>query len=203
MNKTARSIYSKYMIEIMKAESKRHDECIYLLAGGTLITNTVQTKRISVSSTALNHFLKNDNEKSEKSISQNEYTWINILRRCKGRPSNLDHLDEYKFVAFHFNKDQGIHPQFFGYNKVVNFHPTVNYLKIMLTISKPWNNSIEDIFDNPKDTLSSHFISCMHDEDFDKPILIDLLRVKISMRYVNTEETNFGIFNENYSNNEP
>ena len=41
MNKTARSVCAKYMIEIMKAESKTQDECVYLLAGGTLTTNTV------------------------------------------------------------------------------------------------------------------------------------------------------------------
>ena len=52
-NKTARSVYAKYMIEIMKAESKTHDECVYLLAGGTLTTNTVQTNTFPVSSTDL------------------------------------------------------------------------------------------------------------------------------------------------------
>ena len=36
----------------------------------------------------------------------------------------------------------------------------------------------------------------MYDEDFPKPILIDLLRVKIAMRYVNTEETIFLIVND-------
>ena len=51
MNRTARSVYAKYMIEIMKAESKTQDERVYLLAWGTLTTNTVQTKKWSVSST--------------------------------------------------------------------------------------------------------------------------------------------------------
>ena len=39
----------------------------------------------------------------------------------------------------------------------------------------------------------------MYDEDFTKPILMDLIRVKIAMRYVNTEETNFGIVNDHTS----
>ena len=34
------------MIEIMKVESKTHDECVYLLAGGTITTSTVQTKNV-------------------------------------------------------------------------------------------------------------------------------------------------------------
>ena len=55
MNKTARSIYAKDMIEIVKTESKTQDECVYLLAGGTLTTNTVQTKKYSVSSTDLDN----------------------------------------------------------------------------------------------------------------------------------------------------
>ena len=66
----------------------------------------------------------------------------------------------------------------------------------MLTIYKPWFNCIKEILDNPKDTFSSYLISYMYDEDFRKPILMDLLRVKIAMRYVNTEATNFGIVND-------
>ena len=55
MKKTARSVYAKYMIEIMKAESKTQDKCVYLLAGSTLTTNTVYTKKCSVSSTYLDN----------------------------------------------------------------------------------------------------------------------------------------------------
>ena len=55
MNKTTRSTYAKYMIEVIKAESKTHDKYVYLLAGCTLTTNTVQTKQCSVSSTYLNN----------------------------------------------------------------------------------------------------------------------------------------------------
>ena len=69
----------------------------------------------------------------KKSISQNEYTWSNILRRYKCRPSNLYHLNLYKFVAFNFYKEQVIHPQSFGYNTVVTIPQTKNYSKIMLT----------------------------------------------------------------------
>ena len=99
-------------------------------------------------------------------------------------------------VTFQFYKDQVIHSQFFRYNKVVNFPPTEYYSKIMLTLFKPWKNSIKEILDNPKDNIFSHLIGYMYDEDFPKLILIDLLRVKITMRYINTEETNFGIVND-------
>ena len=66
----------------------------------------------------------------------------------------------------------------------------------MLTIYKPWKNSINEFLDNHKDTVSNHLISYMYDEDFPKPILMDLILVKIAMWYVNTEETNFGIVND-------
>ena len=36
----------------------------------------------------------------------------------------------------------------------------------------------------------------MYDEDFPKPVLIDLLCVKIATRYVNIEEMNLGIVND-------
>ena len=65
-NKTARSVYAKYMIEIMKAESKTHDECVYLLAGDTFTINTVQTKEYSVSSTDLDKLKNNGDEELEK-----------------------------------------------------------------------------------------------------------------------------------------
>ena len=58
MNKTARSVYAKYIIEIMKAESKTQDEYVYLLAGCTLTTNKVQTKKCFISSTYLDNFKK-------------------------------------------------------------------------------------------------------------------------------------------------
>ena len=44
----------------MKAESKTQDECVYLLAGGTLTTNAVQTKKCSVSSTDLDNLKKKE-----------------------------------------------------------------------------------------------------------------------------------------------
>ena len=46
MNKTTRYVYEKYMIKIIKTESKIQDEYVYLLAGGTLTTNTVQIKNV-------------------------------------------------------------------------------------------------------------------------------------------------------------
>ena len=61
----------------------------------------------------------------------------------------------------------------------------------MLTLYKPWKNNIKEILDIPKDSISSHLISYMYHTDFPKPILMDLLRVKIAMRYINTEEMNF------------
>ena len=66
----------------------------------------------------------------------------------------------------------------------------------MLNIYKPWMNNIEGILENPKDTFTSHLLYFMKNEDFSKPIFMELLRVKIAMRYVNTEETNFGIVSE-------
>ena len=47
-DKTARSVYAKYMYEIMKLESKNQDECVYLLSRGHLTTHTAQTIKCSV-----------------------------------------------------------------------------------------------------------------------------------------------------------
>ena len=47
-DKTTRSVHTKYMNEIVKLVSKTQDECVYLLSGGHLSTNTVQTKKCSV-----------------------------------------------------------------------------------------------------------------------------------------------------------
>ena len=45
-DKTAMSLYAKYMNEIIKLVSKTQDECVYLLSGGHLSTNNVQTKQM-------------------------------------------------------------------------------------------------------------------------------------------------------------
>ena len=58
MNKTARYVHAKYIIEIIKAESKTQDEYVYLLAGGTLTINTVQTKTCSMRSIDLDNLKK-------------------------------------------------------------------------------------------------------------------------------------------------
>ena len=47
-DKTARFVYAKYMIEIIKLESKTQYEAVYLLSGGHLTTSTVQTNKRSV-----------------------------------------------------------------------------------------------------------------------------------------------------------
>ena len=54
-DKTTRSLYAKYMNEIVKADSKTQDECVFLLAGGILTTNTVITKKCSINSTMLDN----------------------------------------------------------------------------------------------------------------------------------------------------
>ena len=55
MNKTTRYVYEKYMIKIIKTESKIQDEYVYLLAGGTLTPKTVPIKKCPVSSTYLDN----------------------------------------------------------------------------------------------------------------------------------------------------
>ena len=41
------------MYKIMKLESTTQDECVYLLSGGHLTTNTVQTRKCSVNTIEL------------------------------------------------------------------------------------------------------------------------------------------------------
>ena len=66
----------------------------------------------------------------------------------------------------------------------------------MLPRYKPWNNSIEEILDDPKDVFTIHLINCMWDENFSETILMNLLCVKIAMRFEKIEETTFGIVND-------
>ena len=47
-DKTVRSVYANYMNDIIKLVPKTQDECVHLLSGGQLTTNTVQTKKYYV-----------------------------------------------------------------------------------------------------------------------------------------------------------
>ena len=47
-DKTTSSVYTKFMNEIIKLVSKTQDECVYLLFGGHLSTNNVQTKNVQL-----------------------------------------------------------------------------------------------------------------------------------------------------------
>ena len=77
-DKTARSVYAKYMNEIMKLESKTGDECVYLLSGGQLTTNTVHTKKCSVNTIDLKKITRTSETNKNDTKSITEFTWKNI-----------------------------------------------------------------------------------------------------------------------------
>ena len=110
-DKTARSVYAKYMNEIIKLESKTQDEAVYLLSGGHLTTNTVQTKKCSVNTIDLKKISNNNEKDKNDTKSINEFTWKNILHRYKNRSIDMSKFNLYKYTSFRFFKDKVIHPQ--------------------------------------------------------------------------------------------
>ena len=74
-DKTARSVYVKYMNEIIKLVSKTQDECVYLLSGGHLSTNTVHTKKCSVNTIDLKKITRTSETDKNDTTSINEFTW--------------------------------------------------------------------------------------------------------------------------------
>ena len=71
------------MYEIMKLQSKTQDECVYLLSGGHLTTNTIQTKTCSVNTIDLKKITCNKEIDRKDTKLMNEFTWKNVLYRYK------------------------------------------------------------------------------------------------------------------------
>ena len=199
-DKTARSVYAKYMNEIIKLVSKTQDECVYLLSGGLLSTNTVQTKKCSVNTIDLKKITRTSETDKNDIKSINEFTWKNILYRYKNRSKNMSNLNLYKYTSSCFYKDKVIHPQFFGFKISNDYPPGETYSKLMLTIYKPWIKNVDEFLDQnvciPKDSFSNHLCRYMWDKEFPKSIMMHILRSKIALDFHHTEERNFGLEHE-------
>ena len=59
----------------MKLESKTQDECVYLLSGGHLTTNIVQTRKCSGSTIDLKIITCNNEIDKDDTKLMNEFTW--------------------------------------------------------------------------------------------------------------------------------
>ena len=72
-DKTSRSVYATYMYESMKLESKTQDECVHLVSGGHLTTNTVHTRKYSVNTIDLKNISCNSKIDKNDTKLMNEF----------------------------------------------------------------------------------------------------------------------------------
>ena len=84
------------MCEIVKLESKTQDECVYLLSGGHLTPNTVQSRICYVNTIDLKKNTWNNEIDKDDTKLMNEFTWKNVLHRYKNRSKQMFNLNLYK-----------------------------------------------------------------------------------------------------------
>jgi hypothetical protein len=157
-DKTVRSLMAKHMNEITSTMSSPKDQQVYMLAGGLLKRSVGGTlRKCSVTAEFIEDFAVGANEEGaaaaagpagidEELESQEDstFTWSNIVRRYKRRSPDLQYLNLYKWVAFHWSKTMVV-PQFFGYNNTASWPLKEDFCKWTLAIFKPWNQSIDEL----------------------------------------------------------
>ena len=194
-NKTIHSLVAKHMNEISGLVLVPKDQAAYLLSGGVMKRNSfVSPLKCLVNSIHIDQ-IGDDRLNSS-------FQWPNIERKCKSRPNNLESLNVYCYCAFHWtNKDKPIVPHFFGFNDDPSWPLKENYLQWMLTLFKPWHDSI-DALKHSDGSFSSLLEMFMYDPMFPARKLSDILRCKLKIKGINSEAgESYHILNSNNDEN--
>ena len=167
------------MNEIAGSMSIPRDQAQYLLSGGVMKRNSFGTPlKCSVQSVDLESI----GNKSDKS-----FQWKNIESQYKSHDHTLEHFNLYLFCVDYWKEGKVTIPQFFGYHDVPRWPLDENYSKWTLAIFKPWRESIEELrgIDGLFSTTLKQF---MFDSDFPPRKRAEILRVKLKVAGVDTEE---------------
>ena len=111
-------------------------------------------------------------------------------------------LNLHKYTSSYLYKDKVIHSQLIEHKREISYLLGEVFSKLMLTLYKPWIENFDDFLDktmrNPKDSFSRPLRGYMLNEEFSKEFMMIILRVKITLNFHRTEETNFSIDNDYY-----
>jgi hypothetical protein len=167
-DKTVRSLIAKHMAEITNNSTTSKDKSVFTLAGGLLKRNKSggQLRKCSVSAININELgtglgVETSADATagiapavgigepDPQVTPNcpSFTWSNITSKYMCRSIELNHLNLYKFVVYHWDNKEGslTIPQFFGYDDTPTWPLKEEYSKWMLTFFKPWRASVDEL----------------------------------------------------------
>ena len=177
-NRNIKSLVAKHMNEIAGSLSIPRDQSSYLLAGGIMKRNSFgNIRKCSVNDIDITTL----NEDGGKS-----FQWKNIKYKYIRRDEALDGINVYKFCVYHFSS-KVIIPQFFGFKDIPTWPLQEEYSKWMLSIFKPWRDSIEDLRHNDGSFVSS-LVEFLFDPLFPARKRSEILRAKLKVCGVDTSE---------------
>lgn len=192
-DKTFRSVISKHMNEIVGGMALPKDQALYCNGGGimkqTSLTNVIKcsVSSINVSDLGASEIAqqtgKDGNDAPPKPRSAS-FTWQAAMTKYKKRQRTeaMERMNLFKFVTFHWKKDEECVPIFMEYPKNPMTWPLPEiYCKWTLAIFKPWRTSYQE-HQHPVDgsyrSTMEQFI--WEDDQCPGSIRSEILRVKRS-----------------------
>eukprot|EP00984_Skeletonema_dohrnii_P031047 scaffold23084_cov153-Skeletonema_dohrnii-CCMP3373.AAC.2 len=196
--KTIRSLMATCMNEVTKGSSFPRDQALFILSGGKLkrcsycstskcTVNNVKLSEISANATTAGEGI--DGAEVGEAVgddnTDNSFTWPNITKKYKNRPTDLEGLNLYKFVVFHWNQKKHTVPQFFGFPDHCTWPPKEEYSKWMLTFYKPWRHDVNSL-KGEHESFAAALMEYYLDREFPDTIRAELWRCKRKESAVDT-----------------
>ena len=111
----------------------------------------------------------------------------NLLHRYKNRSKQIWILNFHKYTSSYLYKDKVIHSQLIEHKREISYLLGEVFSKLMLTLYKPWIENFDDFLDktmrNPKDSFSRHLRGYILNEEFSEEFMMNILRVKITLKF--------------------
>ena len=185
--RTIRSLLGKHMNVITGGMTVTRDQSQFLLGGGLLKRSSQGTPlKCSVNSVELDELGTNDTDENGNPIAGTNFTWKNIVIKYKARPQAEENTNIYQFCVNWQRTPRP--PQFFGYHDLATWPLLENYAQWMLTLYKPWRQSIDELKGNDG-TFASTLVIFRHDSQFPQTINAKITRAKLKDSAVDMSES--------------
>ena len=187
-SRTIRSLLGKHMNVITGGMTVTRDQSQFVLSGGLLKRSSQGTPlKCSVTSVELDELGTNNTDENGDEIAGTNFTWKNILLRYKARPQTEDNENIYEFCV-HWYRTSKV-PQFYGFHDLATWPLRENYAQWMLTLYKPWRQSINEL-KGEDGTFASTLMEFMYDAKFPPTIAAKITRAKLKDSAVDISESN-------------
>jgi hypothetical protein len=183
-NASQRTVVMKVLRTVLSQTSCPNDEAQFYNAGGEVSYNTVDVKGCSLNSVPLDNLTGDTSEKS--------FTAMGLKKYYAHRTEDYKNLSFYLYIAH----TKGIASNFFGFNDKATWPLREEFAKAILILH--WPHACHDLATlKVEDSFAKGLEAVMHDDNFPKRILADILRRKSKWKFERSEAEQYDVVPEN------